>query len=128
VYSPFNLENALMQAVIGNMSLEFEWDRRRTEKITVVDMLPQAGASSYLRANGEPCSANRYRIPEGYLWRRDGQADSEFVARVILQRPIVVPIDLPVLPVTGGVFTPSAVGLELSMQLYGLEVSLPSSN
>lgn len=129
MFSPFNLEQALMQSIIGSMSLEFEWDKRRIEKITTTDLLPQAGASSYLRANGEPCSGNRYRIPEGYIWRRDGQDDCEFIARVILREPIVVPIDLSTLPDAPTVYqTPTLIGLDLVMRLYGLSCALPSAN
>lgn len=128
VQSPFNLENGMFQALLGYLSLEFEWDRSRTEKLGVVDLLPQAGAASYLRANGEPASDNRFRIPEGYIWRRDGQPDSEFIARVRLNTPLVVPINL---AQTGGDpadLTPSAIYLDVTMRLFGLQLRLPSAN
>lgn len=126
VHSPFNLENGMFQALLGYMSLEFEWDRSRVEKLGVVDLLPQAGAASYLRANGEPSSDNRYRIPEGYIWRRDGQPDSEFVARVRLDRALVVPINLS--QYANADVTPTAIHLEVTMRLFGLNLRLPSAN
>ncbi len=126
--SPFNLENALFQAITPYLSLEFEWDRKRTEKIGVCDLLPQAGGASYLRTNGSPESDNRYMIPEGYLWRRDGEPDGEFMARVRLERAVACPINLR--QTIGGTtyVAPSYLYLELLMRVYGLEVSLPSSN
>lgn len=129
MFSPFNLEQALFQSVIGYMSLVFEWDRRRTEKITITDLLPQAGASSYLRANGEPSSKNKYCIDEGYIWRRDGEPDSEFVSKVRLERDVVIPFDIPVTPEDGAAFvTPAVVGLEITMRLYGVTFALASRN
>lgn len=129
MFSPFNLEQALFQANNGYMSLVFEWDRRRTEKITITDLLCQAGGSSYLRSNGEPSSKNRYCIDEGYIWRRDGEPDSEFIAKVRLERPLVVPIDIPTTPEDPAVFvTPAVIGLELVMRLYGVTFALASRN
>lgn len=126
--SPFNLENGMFQALLGLLTLEFEWDRKRTEPLGVVDLLPQAGAQSYLRANGVPSSENRYRIPEGYLWRRDGQPDSEFVARVRLARPLIVPISLVTAPEALNPNVPQAIFVDVVMRLFGLEVDLPSAN
>lgn len=127
VHSPFNLENGMFQALLGYLSLEFEWDRSRVEKLGVVDLLPQAGASSYLRANGEPASDNRYRIPEGYIWRRDGQPDSEFIARVRTNAAVVVPINIPTFP-GGEPHVPTRIDLEVTMRLFGLNLRLPSAN
>ncbi len=127
--APANLEQGLFQGILPFLSLEFEWDRKRTEKLGVCDLLPQAGAASYLRANGVPESTNRYDIPEGYVWRRDGEPDGEFLARVRLERPLVVPLSL-----RGDIDTPTNfqapdnIVIELLMRVYGLEVQLPSSN
>lgn len=129
--SPFNLENGLFQAILGQASVEFLFDRSRVEKIGTLEMLPQAGAASYLRANGAPEAGNRYKIPEGYLWRRDGEPDCEMTATVTLQRPIVVPISLSALyggAGEGEFITPSFIWLELVMRLFGLGVQLPSQN
>lgn len=127
VHSPFNLENGMFQALLGYLSLEFEWDRGRIEKLGVVDLLPQAGAASYLRANGEPSSDNRYRIPEGYIWRRDGQPDSEFVARVRMNSALVIPLNLSTFP-GGAQHIPTRIDLEVVMRLFGLNLRLPSAN
>ncbi len=129
--SPFNLENGLFQSLLGQASVEFLFDRSRVEKIGTLELLPQAGAASYLRANGAPEASNRYRIPEGYLWRRDGEPDCEMTMTVTLQRAVVVPISLAAFYAgseDGNFFAPSKIWLELVARLYGLGVQLPSQN
>lgn len=130
--SPFNNEDGMFQALLGLISVEFLFDRKRVEKIGTVDTMPCASAKSYLRANGNPEQSNMYRIPEGYLWRRDGQPDSEFTAQLQLQRPLVVPINGIVPYVTGGAqaadVVPVSISIECVMRIYGLAVELPSAN
>jgi hypothetical protein len=128
--SPFNLENGLFQALIDQISVDFLFDRKRTEKIGTVNAMPCASAKSMLRANGNPENANMYRIPEGYLWRRAGQPDSEFTANLTLQRAVVVPINGIIPYVTGAsaASVPTTIWLEVTMRLFGLAVDLPSAN
>jgi len=130
--SPFNLENGLLNALLPIISVSFLFDRKRTEKIGTVDVMPCTSAKSYLRANGEPSQNNMYRIPEGYLWRRDGQPDSEFTAQLNLDRDLVVPINGIVPYVTGTAqvspAAPVTIWLEVTMRLFGLAVDLPSAN
>lgn len=130
VQSPFNLENGMFQALIDNISVDFLFDRKRTEKIGTVNVMPCASAKSMLRANGNPENSNMYRIPEGYLWRRAGQPDSEFTANLTLQRQIVVPINGIIPYVTGAEAdaVPTTIWLEVGMRLFGLAVDLPSAN
>jgi hypothetical protein len=128
LYSPFNLEDAIPQAVIPQCSIELEWDRERVIKVGTLEEFPEGGGKSYLRSNGEPSSANRYRIPEGYLWRRDGQPDSEFVARATLRNPIVIPLNFAVDVAGTGNTLIQSVGIELKMRLHGMAVKLPSRN
>jgi hypothetical protein len=132
VQSPFNLENGILNALLPLISVSFLFDRKRTEKIGTVDVMPCTSAKSYLRANGEPSQNNMYRIPEGYLWRRDGQPDSEFTAQLNLERPLVVPLNGIIPYVTGSGQLPSAaptqIWLEVTMRLFGLAVDLPSAN
>jgi len=130
--SPFNLEEGILNALLPRISVSFLFDRKRTEKIGTVDVMPCTSAKSYLRANGEPSQNNMYRIPEGYLWRRDGQPDSEFTAQLNLERDLVIPIN-GILPyVTGaGQVTPACpvtIWVEVTMRLFGLAVDLPSAN
>lgn len=129
VYSPFNLEDAIFNGVLGYLSCEIEWDRKRTEKLGAIDIMPQGGARSLLRSNGMPDSKNRWCVEEGYVWRRDGQPDSELVVRVRLEEAVIVPIVLNQDPATGGeIVVPAWVDLDVVARLYGLEVDLPSGN
>jgi hypothetical protein len=128
--SPFNNEDGMFQALLGLISVDFLFDRKRVEKIGTVDTMPCASAKSYLRANGSPEQSNTYRIPEGYLWRRDGQPDSEFTVQLTLQRDMVVPINGIIPYVTGAAASaaPTTIWIETVMRLYGLAIDLPSAN
>lgn len=124
--SPFNLEQAMFQALMPLLSLSFTFDDKRTFKLGLVDLLPQAGAASFLRANGVPDSANRYEIPEGFLWRRDGQSDSELSVEVKLERDLVVPVNL--VTFRGTELIPTDIFVDCVMRLFGLSLDLPSEN
>lgn len=134
VNSPFNLELPMGEAIKPNMAIEFEWDRTRVIKIGTLDEIPEGGAKSYLKTSGEPSVSNRYRIPEGYIWERQGLPDSEFIVRGTLTDPIVIPINLVGL---GGAAAPTnALGsntitqlfIDVVVRLHGLAVSYPSRN
>ena len=129
VQSPLNLEDALWNAVAPLMSIEFEWDRSRVIKIGTADEIPEGGPKSYLRSNGDPRTDNRYKIPEGYVWRRQGQPDSEFIVRGVLQDTIFVPVTNIALPIAEA--EPSSIAnvfLDLTFRLHGLAVTLPTRN
>jgi hypothetical protein len=130
VQSPFNLEQGLFHWVQPFLSVQLQFDRGRFEPIGTCDVFPQGGAQSYLRTNGEPSFRNRYTIPEGYLWRRDGEPDSDFKVPVILEEDVVVPLNL-ITPwdddqAPGAL--PDRIDLDLVMRVGGLEVGLPSQN
>lgn len=128
--SPFNLENGMFQSLIDLISVDFLFDRKRTEKIGTVNVMPCGSAKSMLRANGSPENSNIYRIPEGYLWRRAGQPDSEFTANLTLQRALVVPVNgiIPYVVGSAAAAVPTTIWLEVTMRLFGLAVDLPSAN
>jgi len=128
VFSPFNSENVLFSALAPLCAIEFEWDRRRVEKIGTLDEIPEGGAKSFVRSNGDPRTDNRYRIPEGYLWRREGMPDSEFITRGTIAEALVVPISL--IATQGGAVlqTPLSLFIDITIRLHGLALSLPSAN
>lgn len=129
VDSPFNLEEALLMAVAPFMSITFQWDQQRIDKVGTMDQIGEGGAKSFLRANGEPLNANRYKIPEGYLWRRDGEPDSQFVSIVKLERSVVVPISaIAIFGATAVDTVPEAGAIRLTMRVHGLRVTVPSQN
>jgi hypothetical protein len=128
-YSPFNLENALFQAVAGAMSLDITWDEDRFERIGTLFYTPQGGGGSELRSNGVPLSTNVARVPEGYVWARQGVEDSELVVRATLQQSIVIPITLNDDPNDDTkVCRPSDIYMDLCLKLHGFEFKYPSRN
>jgi hypothetical protein len=131
VSSSINLENTLATALLPHMSVEFEWDRSRVEKIGALDQIPEGAAKSFLRSNGDPRTDNRYKIPEGYLWRREGVRDCEFIARVRLVEAVSFPMTI-INPVGHAAFglncAPASIAVDLSMRLHGLSCKLPSAN
>lgn len=131
VHSPFNMEDALLQAVLPVLRINFEIDGAQSAlaKLGPSDIMPQAGAASYLRTNGVPSTDNRFRIPEGILWRRDGETDSELIVKATLDRDVVFPLSGLVSPFNATkLLFPQTVVIDLSMRLYGLELRLPSTN
>lgn len=128
IQSPLNLENALYNAVAPLMSIEFEWDRSRIIKIGTLDEIPEGGARSFLRSAGDPRVDNRYKIPEGYVWRRQGMPDSEFIVRGVLQDSLVVPVSNVTFPGGGAASVPANVFLDITFRLHGLAVTLPTRN
>ncbi len=130
VYSPFNLEDVLYRALAGIVSIEFQWDRGKIVKIGTLEQIPEGAANSYLRASGEPSTNDRYRIPEGYLWRREGQPDSEFIVRGQMTDPVAVPLLVVLGPsaTTPAQIYPTRIFLDCVMRLHGLSVKLPSRN
>jgi hypothetical protein len=130
-FSPFNLEKAIYSAIAPAIPVEFEWDRRRVEKIGRLDQWVEGGGKSFLNANGDPRTDNRYRIPEGYLWRREGQPDSEFICRGTTPEAVVVPINLIIPPNNSSSTTnvkPNDLFIDVTVRLHGLSLSLPSGN
>lgn len=130
IYTPFNLEDMMYRALAPNIALEFQWDRGKIVKIGTLEQIPEGAANSYLRASGEPSTNDRYRIPEGYLWRREGQPDSEFIVRAALTQPVAIPALMVLGPSSSTPFNvyPGFTVLDCLMRLHGLSVKLPTRN
>jgi hypothetical protein len=129
--SPFNLEMGLFRHLGPYVAVEFEWDRSRIVKMGTLDQIPEGAANSYLRASGEPSTNDRYRIPEGYIWRREGEPDSEFIVRGTLQDALCVPaleVAVPTTSTVADVEAPAIVNIDVVLRLHGLSVKLPTRN
>lgn len=124
--SPYNLEEGILQHLLGLISIVCEWDRKRTKRLGIVDLMPHGGGHSMLRSNGLPTSENRYRVPEGLLWRRDGQPSSEFNVICRLERPLVIPLNLITFPGNEGTDMPAAAYLEIVIRVYGASIGVPT--
>jgi len=123
------LQHVLYQAVAPFMSCRFEWDNAdRTEKMGTCDQFTQGGGASYLNANGEPSVANRFRIPEGFLWARESQPASELIVNVRLENDVVIPFGQVVSPIDGTWPPLQAMYVEIQMRLGGLACRVPGSN
>lgn len=129
VYSPFNLEQALLQSILRSSSVQLNWDEDRTEKLGPITRLAQGGGGSQLRANGMPFPSNVFRIQEGYLWSRVGEQDSELVVRLQLQEAVVMPFTINDDPADDTKqIVPSFVFTDLALALHGFEFKYPSRN
>lgn len=131
VMSPFNLEAGLFEAIKPAMQFTFEFDRRNIIEIGTLDEVPEGASKSFLRASGDPRTDNRYKVPEGYLWRKEGQTDSEFVCRLQLRQAVVVPISLiagllGLTPLTRPI--PTRIIVDITLRLHGLSVAPPTKN
>lgn len=128
--SPIMLESTFFEAIKPFCTLEFDWDNgKRTEKIAQLDQIPEGGAKSYLRSSGDPRIDNRFRIPAGHKWMRNGTpADSEFIARLTLTDAVVLPVN-PVMLAGATVATfPAFIYLDLTLRLHAFAVSSASGN
>jgi hypothetical protein len=126
--SPFNLEDPVLEALAPFMACTFEWDRGTIEHIGTVDQIPEGGAKSYLRSHGEPTTMDRFKVPEGFLWRRASQPDCDFITRVELKEAVVIPGSLVEEEAHDSFVTPVAVYALLCCRLHGLSVKLPTHN
>ena len=126
VFSPFNLQDAIFNAIAPACAIELEWDRTRKTQIGTLDEIGEGGPKSFLRSNGEPHPSNRYKIPEGYVWRAAGRTDSNFLVRLTAQRDVVIPLNLAALgEVT---IAPTKIVLDLAIRLHGMRFARPSTN
>lgn len=128
VHSPANLEDALYQAVSAQMSARLTFDRKTFDPLGTCALFPQGGAASYLRANGEPSFRNRYLVPEGYLWRRDGEPDSDFQLIAELENDVVIPCNIPRNFDDSLYVVPSDVYLEIVCLIGGLGIGVRGRN
>ena len=129
VYSPFNLENVLFEAIQPRMSFQLLWDEQRTEKLGTLRNLAQGGGGSALRSNGHPLCNNVFRVEEGYLWSAVGDTDSDMIVRATLNEAVVVPLTLNDSPTDGDdVIAPAWIYMALQLKLHGFEFKYGSGN
>lgn len=127
--SPFNLEDAVFSRLIKLASLTFVWDQGdRTIPMGALDEIPEGGANSFLRANGEPHPSSRYRIAEGFKWGAAGDSGSQFACQIRIERALVVPLTLIKLPGEELASLPTAVCLDVAMRAHGVGFSSVSQN
>ena len=123
------LQHVLYHAVAPHMTCRFEWDNAdRTEKMGTCDQFSQGGGAAYLNANGEPSQQNRYRIPEGFVWGREGQPTSDLTVICELRNDVVIPYTPPASPLSTGFPDMVNAWVEIRMSVGGLLLRVPGSN
>lgn len=123
VDSPFNLEGVLFEALKPVCAISFLWDQKNLLKIGTLDEIPEGGAKSFLHASGDPRTDNRYKVPEGYAWRKQGLKDCDFVVVGEITDTIVMPITLvPLDGTTTPVVAPSFLYNDVVMRLHGMSI------
>lgn len=127
--SPFNLEDPMFEGLKSVLSIKFTWDRGGFIPIGVLSQIPEGGARSLLKASGIPDTANRYKVPEGYAWRRKAQPDCDFVINAKVTDDVVCPINL-VAPAGQGAVasTPLYIYQDVAMRVHGLGLTQIGNN
>ena len=132
--SPLILEDAIWQAIAPKLTLTPIWDRKASDLIGTADEFPEGGANSMLRANGMPEHHNFCRIPEGFTWEKEGDAeDTLFSLQTRLIENVVIPVTQPqgynglVAPLVS-VGSPELLFMEFKVKAMGRAFYCPSSN
>ena len=119
--SPYLLEDAVFQQLLKLSTIELQLDTSRPYKLGGADLCPASAGTSYLHgSNGHSAT---YSFPEGILWQRDGQADSDLKVQVELHRDVVVPLSLPTFPGGANPQTLRSVYIQTRLRLHGVSVS-----
>ncbi len=112
VASPLALHAALADHIAPFTSLQVFFDRKAGDHICRMDRVPQAGAKSYLYANGEPTWHNYYRIPEGYTWRKSSErTDRLFNMFVKVEQDVYATATIPTLWQPSTTAVPTTLGM-----------------
>lgn len=129
--SPLTLRDVFGQAILPQCAVSFVWDRRRFIPIGTADQIPEGGGKSFLQANGVPETANRYKIPEGYVWRRTDRPDGDFVAQGSIGNPRGIPVTNIALAGSidpANIVQASAIFVDVAMRVHGLGLAQPGQN
>jgi hypothetical protein len=127
--SPLNLEDVFYEAVAAKISAKLVWDKKGFIPVGTMDQFPEGGARSIIRAHGDPRVDNRYKIPEGYAWRRVDKTDGEFSVQGKLEDAVVIPITLVALQgEETPLVVPSQIFVDIRMRLHGLGFGKPGRN
>lgn len=128
-WSPFNLEDAMFEQLKSVSAVRFQWDRGGFIGIGTLDQVPEGAARSLLRASGDPRVDNRYKIEEGYAWRRKSKTDADFVTNVKVMNEVVCPINLVALGGQGAVATmPTYLFQDIIFRVHGMGLSTLGQN
>lgn len=131
VNSPFNLQQELQSQLGPHTSLTIRSDDNSIQQIANLGNIGQGSGASYLLANGEPSPENRFRIPEGIIWRREGAgSDTKITFTAKLTKTVVVPLSLVVPPASGdgAGIVPESIKADWQLNLHGIQLREGSRN
>lgn len=128
--SPFNTEIPMWHGLQDNIDVELQWDGGTPSfKLGTAGMFPDASGKSQMRSSGMPQAGNYYQVPEGYIWARDGEVESEFIVQATLQQDIIVPINLSLVPSDSTVAViPTNIIVGVMCRLWGTEFAWQGIN
>lgn len=129
--SPLTLRDVFGQAILPQCAIQFVWDRRRFIPIGTADQIPEGGGKSLLMANGLPETSNRYKIPEGYVWRRTDKPDGDFVAQGQIGNPRGIPVTNIALAGSidpADIVQAQQIFIDVAMRVHGLGLAQPGQN
>lgn len=130
----YHQEDAVFPYLFPEVTLNAQWNRKRLELIGTGSHLAQGGGASWLRAHGLATTDNRLAIPEGYIWRRDGQTDSDLAVVMRLEDDVAIGYGVPAIQTAAGppaVFAATAPDFILAgvqVRLHGISFDYPSGN
>lgn len=129
----FHQEDAVYPYLWPDLTFNAQWNRKRLELIGTGAHLAQGGGASWLRSHGLGTTDNRLSIPEGYIWRRDGQTDSDLGVVARLESDVSVIYSLPAVllsedPDVFGLVRPYYVLAGFQVRLHGISFDYPSGN
>jgi hypothetical protein len=132
---PVFLEDVFSEEIRKAAVLDIDVDSETHQRLGLLSQFPCGDASSFLRAQGEPMSANRFNVPAGILWDKDGEADADiaFIARV--PAPVTFALAIPTNgfdvsedPAAPKPLKVSHIAVEFLLRLHGVQVSPLSRN
>ena len=127
--SPTNMEDEIMAMISTQCAITLNFDKRGTIEIGRLDQIPEGAAKAVFRANGWPAVENRFRVPEGYIWRKAPKPDSQLYVTGEITDAAVIPVTAVGL---GGaaapLVLPTRIFGDVTMRLHGVGLSLPSAN
>jgi hypothetical protein len=127
--SPTNLEDELIAMISNQTSVTLNFDKRGTIEVGRLDQIPEGAAKNVLQANGVAAVENRFRVPEGYIWRKSPKPDSQLYVTGRVEDAAVLAITAVGL---GGaaapLVLPTRIFADVTMRLHGVGLSLPSAN
>jgi hypothetical protein len=131
VGSPFNLMHVFGEAIFPKLAIQFTWDRRNIIPIGTLDQIPEGGAKSYLHAHGVPETMNRYKIPEGYIWRRADKPDGDFAVQGLVTDPVLIPINNIAFAASvdpANLVQATQIFVDIALRVHGLGLNQPGAN